>query len=119
MGSNRQIVLLATIMALSAFSDVNAYDVVWSGFAFQGDYKSGSARYPVSVKLSNQKIGNVSRFDITLKNKLGNLRNDSFNLKFDELGSVGPDSASSTALAFVLDRGWINDAKNPVNITTR
>jgi len=104
-----QIVLVAALIVPATFSDVHADDVIWSGFAFQGDFTSGEIRYPVSMALANRPAADgVSRFDRALATALRDFRNESFDLKFGELGSIGPDSSSSTALAFVLDRETIS-----------
>jgi hypothetical protein len=109
MGLLLRILLLAAFIVPAAFSSVHADDVIWSGFAFQGDFTSGETRYPVSTALANRPTADgVSRFDRALATALRDARNDSFELKFGELGSIGPDSSSTTALAFILDRETIS-----------
>lgn len=101
-------ILAAVFVMFLAIPAANATKVLWGGFAFQGDFDAGKIRYPLSLSLSEQQEGNISILDRRLIDSLQNLKNDSFNLVFDELGSLGPGSTSSIVLAFVLDRETVS-----------
>jgi len=101
---------LFTGMALFFTLDSSASvpDVYWSGFAFQGDSSAGETMYPISTTLSQGADGKSSVFDDVLRPRIAAVRNESFNIVIEDLGKIGPDAASSIALAFVLDRETVS-----------
>ena len=108
-----RIIVCTAAILISTVTHADSVDVYWSGFAYQGDFcaEVSECPYPHSKSLSDRKVSSdsvVSVLDERLNQKLEGVRNDTFNIVFDELGSIGPDASSSIALAFVLDRETVS-----------
>jgi len=106
-----RILVCAAAILLSTVVRADSIDVYWSGFAYQGDFSAGEYRYPHSKSLSDRKISSdsvVSVLTARLNQILQGIRNDTFNIVFEELGTIGSDAPSSIALAFVLDRETVS-----------
>lgn len=86
----------------------SALDVYFAGFAWLGDDASLDANYPYSRALDARTGDGVAPLDAAVSARLRAATFEGFTLKFDELGSLGPDSPSTLALAFVLDRETVS-----------
>ncbi len=82
----------------------SALDVYFAGFATLGDANSIASNFPHSTALNLRQGGEPGALDREIFRRMRALEPRNFTLKFDELGSLGPEAASTTALAFVLDR---------------
>lgn len=98
-------ILVCLILAVSPQSAVaDSVPVYWSGFAFQGDFATGAERYPFTSGLLEVIDGKMPLLNKALKERVESVANKSFFIETETLGGLGPDAASSVALAFVLDR---------------
>jgi hypothetical protein len=106
MGLSLRITLLLVLVASAPRAW--ALDVYFAGFAWLGDDASLDASYPYSRALNARTGTAVSPLDAAVSARLRTAAFDGFTVKFDELGSLGPDSPSTLALAFVLDRETVS-----------
>ena len=106
MGLSLRIALLVVLVAVAPRAW--ALDVYFAGFAWLGDAATLDAHYPHSRALNQRTGDSVAPLDAAVSTRLRAATFESFALKFDELGSLGPDSSSSLALAFVLDRETVS-----------
>jgi hypothetical protein len=82
----------------------SALEVHFAGFATLGDAHTIASNYPHSNALNARMGGEPGALDREIFRRMRALDSKDFTLQFDQLGSLGPDSPSSIALAFVLDR---------------
>jgi hypothetical protein len=106
MGLSLRVTLLLVLVASAPRAW--ALDVYFAGFAWLGDAASLDANYPYSRALNARAGNSVAPLDAALSARLRAATFDGFTVKFDELGSLGPDSPSTLALAFVLDRETVS-----------
>ncbi|HEX6637345.1 MAG TPA: hypothetical protein VF033_06795 [Steroidobacteraceae bacterium] len=106
MGFSLRIALVVVLAACAPRAQ--ALDVYFAGFAWLGDAATLDANYPYSRSLNERNGSGVAPLDAAVAGRLRGANFKSFTLKFDELGSLGPDSPSTLALAFVLDRETVS-----------
>ncbi len=106
MGLSLRIALLVVLLAVAPRAW--ALDVYFAGFAWLGDAATLDAHYPHSRALNRHEDAGVAPLDAAVSARLRAAKFESFTPKFDELGSLGADSPSSLALAFVLDRETVS-----------
>lgn len=106
MGLSQRIALVLVLFAVAPRA--SALDVYFAGFAWLGDAAALDAHYPYSRAVNRHPGSGVAPLDAAVAARLRAATFEGFTLKFDELGSLGPDSPSALALAFVLDRETVS-----------
>lgn len=106
MGLSLRIALV--VMLAACAPRAQALDVYFAGVAWLGDAATLDASYPYSRSLNARSASAVTPLDAAVAERLRGVDFESFTLKFDELGSLGPDSPTALALAFVLDRETVS-----------
>lgn len=106
MGLSLRIALMVVLVAVAPRA--LALDVYFAGFAWLGDAAALDAHYPYSRALNQREADAVAPLDAAVSERLRAATFEGFTLKFDELGSLGADSPSTLALAFVLDRETVS-----------
>src|SRR5689334_8093017 len=99
---------IAAVCGLLMCGTAAAAEVYFAGFTFLGDHDAIQRNYPYSAPLAAPASDGPSLLDREIFSRVRGLSNPSFSLVFDSLGTLGPDSRSTIALALALDRETVS-----------
>jgi hypothetical protein len=102
----RMFLLVMTLTSMAVHAE--PLPVYFGGFAFVGDFAAKEKLYPYSSAILESDAAKPSQLDRSLNAKLQGVRNATFTLELDTLGSLRPGSASAVAAAFALDRETVS-----------